>query len=468
MSLVGKHQAAWADAHEGNHDAASHVVHVAFIVTSLNMALWTIYLDYRYFYGWSNGAWMFKFSHWSLLFTIFYLAVSTLDALTFGLIFGAPRRWVLYTALVLALMIDLNYFVVLIGRKVLRIDQKFAHITPVSTHKHVLNIIWLLGDVGTKPIEDHSSSALVAAGVVVPTIVCGAYLTLAQAIRSKKQAPKVLDYLGVPYDEDWERRRYSRGSVSRGSVSRGSVSRGNVLRGSISRLSVATSETESEDGLRRVAPGRWIYSSFKYRKLRSVFILQPLVYAPLAWVSLAGAERVIGSHLAAQVTALILAMTVTPILYGPELWRRHRATLFQAVLQTKNDIVKLLTYIGEKSSATLHRLGEWWKGVRERSRERNRQRREKIKRMIPKVVAALRDFSRTVIYIASEILRAIGNFFHRHWKAIEHFFTFTLPQVAIYSLRATQDLAHMVYKDMRDAADEVYDMIESVELEEHE
>eukprot|EP00512_Aurantiochytrium_limacinum_P006719 CAMPEP_0171510148 /NCGR_PEP_ID=MMETSP0959-20130129/200_1 /TAXON_ID=87120 /ORGANISM="Aurantiochytrium limacinum, Strain ATCCMYA-1381" /LENGTH=439 /DNA_ID=CAMNT_0012047475 /DNA_START=689 /DNA_END=2008 /DNA_ORIENTATION=+ len=439
MSMLERDYQSWT---EGTEPAsASQLVHFAFILTSLNMSLWTIYLDYRYFYGWNNGAWMLKFTHWSLLVTIFYLALSTLDMFTLGLALGAPRRWFMYTALVLALMIDLNYFVVLIGRKVLLIDRNLPRISPVSTHKHVLNLIWLLGDAGTNPFYQFNSTEFFVAGVCLPTIICGAYLTLARAIKNKKQGPRVLNYLGIPFDEDWETR-----SV---------------------RMSIS-SETDTDETIHRVSPGRWIYASFKYRKLRSVFVLQPLAYAPLAYFLLVFAESTLSSRLPLQIFVLGLALTVTPILYGPELWRRHKATLYQAVMQTKRDLVTLLTYLHAIISEKTVGLAEWWEGVRERARERSRRRRERLKKLIPKVEAAVQELMHGAALVISDLARAMYEFLARHAQSIEHFFKFTLPQAAIYSIHASQDIAQMVFHDVKDAAKEMYRMIESVELEENE
>jgi len=442
------------DIHGGKVNLApspSQLMHIGFTLTSLMMATWSLYLDTRYLhygYGWSRGVWLLRLTHWSLMFTILFLAVSAADALTLGLILSAPRRWLLFPALVMALMVDTNYFMVLIPRRVLGIDKRIGHkgiITPAAAHKHLLNLTWILGDAGTYPYPGgkapgHNAIELVLFGIAVPIVICASYFQLARAIKSRKQGPKVLRALNIPFeDEDDD----DEGSIT-------------------------SFTTDGDESLRRVYPGRWIYSSFRHKKLRSVFLLQPLFYGPLAWSALTGAEQIMVGRPPLQAAALAITAVITPGLYGPVIWERNKATLYQAIVQTRKDLFEMLNYMVGQVLDWADRNRREFREFQKRMREAGRRRRERIKKMIPHVKEYIGSTVANFEFMVKELSMAFVSSINNVASAFVSFFTEVLPDIVRYIVEVAADLLKMVYNDMLEGAAEVYEWLETVELDEME
>lgn len=415
----------------------SHVLHTTFVLLSLTMAAWTLYLDLRFFTTFQRGGYFMRFTHWSLMLTLLFLVVSLLDAFTGGTILAAPRRWLLYPALVLALTVDVNFFMVALPRRWLKLD-KHAHVTPVSAHKHLLNLPWILGDAGTygwsqNTLHKHNNVEMAIAGILVPVIVSAAYFTLASAIKDKKRGAQVLKALGIPTQDDLKEDPDAMPGRKRSAILEQRTAR----------------------------PGHWIYASFRHKKLRTVFLLSPFFYAPLARVLLAGAEKLLIGRPPVQLALLISTGVVTPLLYGPELWKRNRATLLHALLQTKHDVLTVVNVTLANVGAFLAEIRRRVKAARARSKERRLARNKRLKKLIPVVQERVRSAAAQVLEVTVELGQEVGQVCLKGGALTAYFFTQIIPGAAEYAVHVAQDLVLMVKNDMLEATVEMREWVEN-------
>ncbi|GBG30929.1 Hypothetical Protein FCC1311_071502 [Hondaea fermentalgiana] len=272
-------------------------LHAALTTAALVNALWTVRVDLRYFYGWQGGAWMFKFTHWSLTATLAFLLVSFADVLTgYGLL-AAPRRWCLLTSSVLAFAVDFGFFGFIFPKRLKEKDRVEPILTVTSAHKHAINLLWLLADAGSHPGPWPATPQLFAEvavfSFVVPVLITAAFYQLAKVVKDETRGVRLLEFVGVPLPEPEEE------------LPLDARKRGNMT----------------------AIPGQWIYGSFKHDKLRTLFLLSPVVYGPVTLGLLGVAHLALYEHPVVDIAVLALITGLTPALYLPEVWKHHHVEI---------------------------------------------------------------------------------------------------------------------------------------------
>lgn len=140
-------------------------LHVPIAGASLAMALWTLHVDMQVTYGWQRGGWLFKFTHWSYMCTVAFLAVSLLAGLAGGGAtgpLGVPRRALLFLAAVLALDVDLGFFTFIFPARISGKDKNFTGRPLSSTSAQCVHFICfcfaLLGNLVWYPTVPYCDS----------------------------------------------------------------------------------------------------------------------------------------------------------------------------------------------------------------------------------------------------------------------------------------------------------------------
>lgn len=301
------------------------LLHAAITTATLVMALWTVRMDLKYFYGWQQGAWMFKFTHWSMTSTLAYLVLSFFDILTGYGPLGPPRRWLLLTTTVLAVAVDTGFFGFIFPKRLNNPPSDEPILSVTSAHKHAINLLWILADAGSRP-HAWPAPGILAVEItiftfIVPMIVTTVFYRVASILKDEETGADLLNFVGVPlpdpdeeYDEDVQ------------------------LRGNNTAI-----------------PGHWIYASFKHPKLRTLFVLSPLIYGPVSLVLLLLAHNALNEKEPTQLITLALILFITPALYLPEVWKKHKVEIIDAV----NDVATQVSNMGRGAKYLLDLLMEF-------------------------------------------------------------------------------------------------------------
>jgi len=226
--------------------------------------------------------------------SVVYLGVALLNAVANMQPLSILRECLLYTILPLALNVDVCFFLFLLpGRLLGRKTAMEKVLSPSSIHKHLVNLIWILGEVGLYSNQKNRVKALTRDqitffGWVLPFVLCALYVSFAVAIRSKELGTKLLKYLHIGPPEIVE----------------------------------SGSEFVACDkiGNRTVIPGQWIYKEFKTLPMHITFVLVSLLFSYASEFVIDHIGFIVSSSLA-QIIMITFIVCVTPILYLPHMWK---------------------------------------------------------------------------------------------------------------------------------------------------
>jgi len=114
-------------------------------------AVYSLYKDIRHYYGWHNGFWLTKYTHWNFLLLAFYFGMSFFASASFlilGEVYGKQKFFEGFHSVILAttatntLFLDAAFFRAIVDPKL-----GLKTLSPSSAHKHLVNSLWIVGDL---------------------------------------------------------------------------------------------------------------------------------------------------------------------------------------------------------------------------------------------------------------------------------------------------------------------------------
>lgn len=192
------------------------------------------------------------------------------------------QRRVLYLSATITLHVDLSFLLLILPRRVLGVDKSLQIVSAGSFHKHLLNAVWVFGVAGLTP-DDIDADDFFLYGTLLPIVVSSAYLVFAVLVKSEKYAQATLRFTGIdPPPESLPN---------------------NVAVISKNMLPNITA-----------IPGSWIYSVFKKKPFRALFVLGPIFFSWLARQLLESLPRFLEGP-TERCIYLILIAVLSPLLY---------------------------------------------------------------------------------------------------------------------------------------------------------
>jgi len=248
----------------------------------------TLYLDITKYYGWQNGAFAFKYTHWVEVLTVLYFVMSV--GSHFEDLLRAPTANLYACLLPLTLYLDIGFFVAIYPIRLLTGAEGGPFLSPTSLHKHLINLGWLLGDAilthttalkhplfYSLPTPVHFSSVY---GTLVPVVINASYILLAFAIRYKPSGEVIFNLLGNP-------------------------------------------EIPS---VFRVAPGLWIYGAFSLWPIQILHLTAPyFICVPISNFLMRQCSMLCLQQAELYLLFLLGCSPFLYIIYGPALMKWHNA-----------------------------------------------------------------------------------------------------------------------------------------------
>lgn len=238
-------------------------------------------MDLKLVWGWQKGAYLTKLTHISYGLTFFFLLVATLCDL--GLKNLAPfQRNLMYWSLSQCLFIDIGFYIV----EAPRIKEDFSYHSWIGTHKHFVNLLWILGVTAEDVPIEHSKVDFIMYGFLLPTLTHVMYYLFAVALKNKRWGRNLLHVAGVPLPDSHKT------EVEAWQEEIEPMKRGNIT----------------------AYPGEWIYPAFNSLALTILFHLSFFLLAPLNF----GLLLLVNKSKGFRTTVLFTATVITPLLYSDE------------------------------------------------------------------------------------------------------------------------------------------------------
>jgi len=256
---------------------------VIFLYASLSL-----YLDLQpRHYGWQNGAFFAKYTHWVEVLIVLYFGVSIASHFVSDI--QEMRAELLAMLLPMTLYLDIGFFVAvypirLTGR------EGGPFLSPTSWHKHLLNLGWIFGDVlliqqvafrqartSTDALGEPAVKLPWMSVNLLPFLLNSAYLVLAWLIRYRPTGLWIFK---------------------------------NILR------------NPKIDPVFRVAPGLWIYGAFGLLPIQVLHVVGPrYICTPLAHALITWSTTTSQAVVRIFVTVLFAATPFVYCVYSPILQR---------------------------------------------------------------------------------------------------------------------------------------------------